>query len=260
MVAASHDVYECARGDTQCDTLNKMIRARPVIFMYESFFNNVLVHYAVGFAILYFLVRVGWRALFAKRTLLLASLLLMTGAVLGWLATDAMSYALHLFIDSPHYRRLVSKQERHNARPVVVGQHHEFPLNYSYMSSTELVAVAYPVFLPALAVCSLLHVGLLRGLLSSPAYVGFFTSMTVFSLVGSYAHRWAHERNHGLLKDPIVRALQDAGVLLHPKAHSVHHEAEDDDARTHYSLVSGAAQVALDPVLAHCRSANLCSF
>ena len=183
------------------------------------------------------------------------------GACVGWLLADVISYIVHLFIDSQFYdKKVYGKAVEKDRKYNVVDEHHKFTLNYSYMNGVELTACTYPFVLPILTVLSAMHLLVAPALLRSPMYVGFYASLTVFGIIGASAHKWAHERNHGLYVHPVVKFMQDCGVLLGPEAHKGHHTVTDAWKGRRYSLSTGASQVVLDPVLAYCReNTTLCA-
>jgi hypothetical protein len=234
-------------GDAQCEHVNAMLSRRPVIIGHEHVINSVAAHYLVGFLLIAAALRSD-PAVVARRPLLAAA-----GAVCGWLFADALSYGLHFLIDSEFWTRVVSGVDRHGF--ALVDVHHEFTMNYSYLSGVELVAITYPISVPALLVFSVAHFWLAPALLAtSPAYLAFFSSTMAFGLMAGFSHMWAHERNHGVLRWRLVRWLQDARVLLGPGSHRKHHVVERDRDRLNFSLVSAATEPLLDPLVASLRA------
>ncbi len=247
-------LLDCRAGDAQCDATNAELKKRRVIFVNEHIFNSVAAHYWAGFITITFVLRAHWSRLPRGAASALA------GAITGWFLADVISYIVHMFIDSQLYDRHVHGKAQDNKAYTVVDEHHKYTLNYSYMNGLELTACTYPFVLPILTACSALHFLLFPRLLRSPMYVAFYASLTTFAIIGASAHKWAHERNHHLYVHPIVRFLQDCGVLLGPNAHSGHHTVTDAWKGRQYSLSTGASQAVLDPILTYCRDhTTLCT-
>jgi hypothetical protein len=226
--------------------VNRMLRDRPSIIGNESLFNSVLAHFTVGFVTLTFVRQADWAGA-ASDPLRFAA-----GGTAAWLLVDVLSYFVHMIIDSETYDRLVCQRALKTGRGqlALIDQHHTFTLNYSYLNSVELVAVTYPAALPVLLPLAVAHSWTAPWLLGSPAYVGFYAVLSMFSLAAGHAHKWAHERNHGILCNPVVARLQDVGVLLGPEAHKKHHATHASFCdRYAFSLVTGFAQRLLDPVM-----------
>ena len=102
--------------------------------------------------------------------------------------------------------------------------------------------------MPLIVSLSALHLFAYPGLLRSPFYVAFLFSAAIFCLACAHTHKWAHERTHRLSDSAVVNALQDAHVILPPGTHQAHHVEQDDDARLHFSLSSGAVEPVLDRI------------
>ncbi len=208
----------------------------PVVSVADRYVNRAVVHYLVGACV------VPWtwdaaRLLVAPDPHVLVPA--WTGAVGGWLLADALSYLVHLVIDSAAYERWLT---RGHTAPIatIIDTHHSHPLNYSQLSDVELVAVTYPATLPVLAVWWV------AGQDAAAAWVvALRAAMMAFGLLAGHAHKWAHERGCGMRVPAAVRALQDAGVLLPAAAHREHHRTFDRQ----YSLVSGATQPVLDAIV-----------
>jgi hypothetical protein len=230
-------------GSSQVVHANALLSRRPVIISFEGVFNNVLLHFLVGF-LLFQSVGALLRHDFPR------ALPLAGGATAGWALADAISYFLHMAIDSETWTRVITKGHVHGY--ALVDLHHDFTMNYSYMNGVELVAVTYPATVPLLLGFCYLHTRAFPTLLAtSPFYRALFASCMGFGMMAGFAHKWAHERNHGVLKSgTFVALLQDAGVLLHPASHRKHHAATDDRSRLDFSLVSGVAGRLLDPLVA----------
>jgi len=211
-----------------------MLEYRLPIIENESIFNNMIVHYMVGFFLLYSLTQIR----FTRKTFSLRHLVL--GGFIGWIFADVVSYLAHLFTHTEKYERLIFDENKERA---LFDIHHYYTLNYSYLNNVELIMIVYPVFVPLLFVLCLYHFVVNKKALQTPLYVGFFVSTCVFGLLGGYFHKWAHERSHHLLNNSVIRFLQYNHVILNNKAHKQHHSGTQTSG---FGLVNGASHGALD--------------
>ena len=248
-----HPLYACRKEDRQCANLNAMLQKRPLVISGELFFNNILMHYAVGFFLIWTLasIRIPPRS---------DVWMVVLGGIAGWVVADILSYLIHMLIDSDAWSNLVSKKDTDGY--AIVDGHHQFVLNYSYLTSAELISITYPIVVPVFASLCILHFVIRPGLLARSAwYAAFVVALVVTGLGGGYTHKWAHERNHNLLRDDsIIAFLQDVGIILHPRQHKGHHNDVENGERYSYSLSSGVAQIILDPILKLCRSNGACQW
>lgn len=74
-------------------------------------------------------------------------------------------------------------------------------------------------------------------------------------LLTGYSHKWAHERNHGIIgpdsnpnRGSWIARLQDWGLLLSADDHRKHHEVKCDADRRHFSLFNGFVQNWIEPL------------
>lgn len=232
--------YNCIQNDKQCYHVNNMLKNRKTIILNEDIYNHIFLHYITGFLIIFTLISVN----FTSFNNVKSALYFLFGGILGWVFIDIVSYLIHLFIDSDFYTSLINSKEE----KALVDSHHTYTLNYSYLNNVELIMITYPIYLPILFIMCIYHFLINQKILKSPFYVGFFICATLFGLLGGYCHKWAHERNHHILDNPVVKTLQDYNVILTDKAHKQHHAAADAD-RYSFSLVNGSSQIFLDPLL-----------
>lgn len=251
-------LYTCQEQDPQCDILNDRLKNRQLAISGEPFINNILLHYIVGYILISTLCSFRYKLMYKFfKSNRLELLWFIVGLFFGWLAADVLSYFLHLLIDSPFWRDHVTKRDRQGY--AIVDGHHEFTLNYSTMNNVELVSICYPIFVPVFAI--LVVVMFMKPVvMQSPMYFGFFIGLVLISLLGGFAHKWAHEQNHGILNNRFIKFLQDIHVLLHPSSHKAHHSVDELLERYNFSLTTGAAEVMLDPILKQCREHEVCKF
>ena len=214
-----------------------MIEYRIPIIENESIFNNIIVHYMVGFFLLYSLTQIR----FTRKTSRLRHLAL--GAFVGWIFVDVVSYLAHVFMHTEKYESLIYDGNKERA---LIDDHHFYTLNYSYLNNVELIMIVYPVFVPLLFALCVYHFVVNKKALQSPLYVGFFLSTCVFGLLSGYFHKWAHERSHHLIDNPVIRFLQDYNIILNNKTHKQHHSGNQTSG---FGLINGASNVAFDPLL-----------
>lgn len=241
----------------QVSAIMSMKANRVVIAANEKHFNNILSHYLFAILAYHTMTRqIPWGEIISSTS----SWMIWTpmGCAVSWIFVDVLTYFVHMFLDSPSYMKWIAEpmQRTNKGRFALVDDHHRLTLNYSYMNNVELVSIIYPVSLPVLGCMFAYHTWINQHIIvTSPFYVGFYVSTTFLSLIVGYAHKWAHERNHGLIDArSLVGRLQDMGVLLDAEAHRRHHvnatAVQQSNAQQpgHYSLLNGIAQRILDPL------------
>lgn len=189
---------------------------------------------------------VGWYLVSAFLSLPMLGPAHMLGTGVAWVAADAISYGIHVFIDSEFYDRNVArpKKSEDGAVYAVIDEHHTKPMNYSTLTDRELVYVTYPAVLVIMLLFLALDTVACVAVSSfySSAYVSLRFWLPAQGLLTNHAHKWAHERAHGLPIPWTVARLQDARLLLGPAAHQPHHKT----LKSHYSLYNGVTQLLLD--------------
>ncbi len=248
-------LVKCDKNDAQCDELNRRLQQRQLAVSGERYVNNILIHFVVGFIVIYTLLsfKIKWSLT------VFSSLGLGLGLVAGWVLADVCSYLIHIVIDSPYWMQNITKIETGSGFTVVDG-HHDLPLNYSLLNNVELICLSYPAFVPLLLLLSVAHFFYNPLLLTRyPLYLGFFVSFVGFTLLGAYCHKWAHERTHNLLDNKFICLLQDWHILLNNESHKKHHAVKNDRERYSFSLTNGSAEIVLDPLLRLCRTRDICT-
>lgn len=225
--------------------INELKKNRPVIISFEGLFNNILVHYLIG----YMLIKSVYQTTLTVYIGGIVSVCyLMTGCLSGWLLADFMSYFLHFVIDSETWTKTITKG--HKIGYSLVDLHHEHSLNYSYLNNVELVAITYPIVIPTMCIFCVFHNCIHHDVFqTSVFYATFYMSTICIGLMTGFIHKWAHERTHRAINNKLIFTLQNYGILLHPLIHQKHHNAPSDYERTNFSLVSGVSDYVMDPVI-----------
>jgi hypothetical protein len=205
-----------------------------IVSQTDAYLNNKFVHTLHFLIVLkYYVFHVAfWRAITNY------PINFMSGCITGWLAADALSYIVHMFIDSSTYTKWITQGGKIPIR-TIIDTHHEHPLNYSQLTRVELISITYPVVL------SLQLYFIIYELFYQSAFMfGFKASIVFFGLLSGYIHKWTHERYCNIQVPCIVKKFQDYRIILHPQDHKIHHQTYD----CQYSLVSGIVQPLFDAV------------
>lgn len=207
-------------------------------------------HVAAHVLYFYMLAIHCWLAV-ASRPTVFQSLI---GTSLGFVAVDLLSTVYHLFLD---YGLLAT------ASTTVTDLHHTLPLNYNLFTQRQLLATSYvaivPMHLVHLLIYCLIVILASSGKThaavaasnafpstASPLYLVYMASSLAIGSTCGFVHNAAHRRRHKLPIFSGVRVLQDAGLLLHPAVHALHHEGAHD---MNYSLFSGITHPATNFIL-----------
>ena len=209
---------------------NKMLSKRTEASIYDKYCNISFIHYMIGYAIINWLISL-------QHIAKINHIYLFLGSAASFITVDALSYFIHMFIDSDFYDRYLTK---HN-KVTIIDVHHKFPLNYSYLSDTELVSICYPILIPFLLTSFILEC-YKWDCVNHSAYIGFKMVFLLYCYFGAFAHKWVHERMCNMKLNYIVKWCQDMRLILHPKQHVKHHHTFD----CQYSLLNGSFQLIED--------------
>ncbi len=139
---------------------------------------------------------------------------LLLGAVVGWLLSDFATGTLHWFgdrffsEDTPIVGSLfVHPFREHHVLPKKMTEHDFFEL---CGTSGLLVAIFWGI------------VFFIRG--PQGDFLSYmFLFFGIFGFLTNLFHKWAHEDEVG----PVIKFLQNTGLILSPKIHQVHHQSYD---------------------------------
>jgi len=217
-------------------TLPSAVANRTEASIYDKYCNVTFIHYIIGYNIIQWLLTIGKTI---GKTISMpmgieSSTYLFMGCSASFVFVDALSYFVHMFIDSDFYDRYLTK----NNKVTIVDVHHKFPLNYSYLSDTELVSICYPFLIPFLFVTFMMEWYNLN-CVNTYFYMGFKMVFLFYSYFGAWSHRLVHERMCKMNLPFYVKWAQDMRLILHPNQHRKHHHTFD----CQYSLLNGSFQL-----------------
>jgi len=146
---------------------------------------------------------------------------LLYGSIVGYMIGGFISGIVHWFFDS--YETCTLNKYHRDFR-----NHHDNPMSLEKSSDFQHLIEITPLLVPVLFLCLYTKSILIKIILLIGCIIGNFSQ-----IIHKYSHRRFHENDKDengkklyLKVNPIIKFMQDLGIILHPNKHSAHHITE----------------------------------